>query len=265
MQALAQCKKGAERAGKGAERAGKNNNKMFDGRYLRAKKNMSAFDVAVQPEHVTDKEYIGTLLAQIKAQQETYNILYNRNLVLYNELKTMNAYAMQLQMPEVHEAVMKDLTESHASIADLWKEIKALNLHDGTDAVIAMPCTLQAGQNREQDLTPAELRHLKEDTAEAIRTAYALKPPASALQALKTQADRRGLQLRCEDERVSEQEWRARIVLITSEGHATELPWSSVCLGLKRAKQAAAELALDIVSFSGTNDCNDGNAHSSSQ
>jgi hypothetical protein len=78
---------------------------------------MSAFDVAVQPEHVTDKEYIGTLLAQIKAQQETYNILYNRNLVLYNELKTMNA-----------------------------------------------------------------------------------KPPASALEALKTLADRRGLQLRCEDE-----------------------------------------------------------------
>jgi multimeric flavodoxin WrbA len=86
---------------------------------------MSAFDVAVQPEHVTDKEYIGTLLAQIKAQQETYNILYNRNLVLYNELKTMNAYAVQQQMPKVPEAVMEavmeDLTKSHASIADLWK------------------------------------------------------------------------------------------------------------------------------------------------
>jgi hypothetical protein len=74
----------------------KNNNKMFDGQYLRAKKNMSAFDVVVQPEHVTDKEYIGTLLAQIKDQQETYNDLYNRNLWLYNELKFMDAYAMQL-------------------------------------------------------------------------------------------------------------------------------------------------------------------------
>ena len=72
-------------------------------------------------------------------------------------------------------------------------------------------------------------------------------PPASALQALKTQADRRGLQIRCEDERVSEREWRARIVLTTSAGHDMELPWSSVCLGLKRAKQAAAELALDFM------------------
>jgi hypothetical protein len=43
---------------------------------------------------------------------------------------------------------------------------------------------------------------------------------------------------------VSEQEWRARFVLPTSAGHDTELLWSSVCLGLKRAKQAAAELAL---------------------
>jgi hypothetical protein len=64
---------------------------------------------------------------------------------------------------------------------------------------------------------------------------------------LKTQADRCGLQLRCEDERVSEQEWRARIVLTTSAGPVTALPWSGVCLGLKRAKQAAAELALDCM------------------
>jgi formyltetrahydrofolate synthetase len=47
-------------------------------------------------EHVTDKEYIGTLLAQIKEQQEAYVLLYNRNLALYNELKTMDAYALQL-------------------------------------------------------------------------------------------------------------------------------------------------------------------------
>jgi ERCC4-related helicase/uncharacterized membrane protein YgcG len=83
--------------------------------------------------------------------------------------------------------------------------------------------------------------------AAAAAAAAATSPPASALQALKTQADRRGLQLRCEDERVSEQEWRARIVFTTSAGHATELPWSGVCLGLKRAKQAAAELALDCM------------------
>jgi hypothetical protein len=44
------------------------------------------------------------------------------------------------------------------------------------------------------------------------------KPPASALAALKTLANNRGLQLRCEDERVREQEWRARYALTTSEG-----------------------------------------------
>jgi serine/threonine protein kinase len=83
--------------------------------------------------------------------------------------------------------------------------------------------------------------------AAVVAAAAATTPPASALQALKTQADRRGLQIRCEDEQVSEQEWRARIVLTTSAGHDMELPWSSVCLGLKRAKQAAAELALDSI------------------
>jgi hypothetical protein len=64
---------------------------------------------------------------------------------------------------------------------------------------------------------------------------------------LKTQAERRGLKLRWEDELVSEQEWRARIVLTTSAGDDMELPWSGACLGLKRAKQAAAELALDCM------------------
>ena len=68
-----------------------------------------------------------------------------------------------------------------------------------------------------------------------------------ALQALKTQAERKGLKLRWEDELVSEQEWRARIVLTTSAGNDMELPWSGACLGLKRAKQAAAELALDCM------------------
>jgi hypothetical protein len=255
---------------------------------------MSTSYVAVQPEHVTDKEYIGILLAQIKAQQETYNILYNRNLVLYNELKTMNAYAMQLQ-------TMQDLTESHGRMVELWKvtegkkiiasdrqendcsqdEIKALNLQDGTDVVLAKPWTLPPGQLGEEALTPAELRQLMagalkthaeglsghaeiiKDLALSVKqlTSHsstfnremmelntcdrAVPHVASALEALKTLAKNRGLQLRCEDERVSEQEWRARFVFITSEGHEKELPWSSVCLGLKRAKQAAAEVALD--------------------
>jgi hypothetical protein len=35
--------------------------------------------------------------------------------------------------------------------------------------------------------------------------------------------------------------------LTTSAGHATELPWSGVCLGRKRAEQAAAEVALDFL------------------
>jgi hypothetical protein len=81
----------------------------------------------------------------------------------------------------------------------------------------------------------------------AGKLSVASKPPAIALEALKTLANNRGLQLRCEDERVSEQEWRARYALTTSEGHEKELPWSSVCLGLKRAKQAAAEVAMDFM------------------
>jgi hypothetical protein len=47
------------------------------------------------------------------------------------------------------------------------------------EAVVAMPWTLPPGQHREEDLTPAELRELKQDTAEAIRTAYAWKPAAA--------------------------------------------------------------------------------------
>ena len=83
-----------------------------------------------------------------------------------------------------------------------------------------------------------------------MQASAATSPPVklvSALQALKTHADRRGLQLRCVDERLNEQEWRARIVFTTSEGHATQLPWSYPCMGLKRAKQAAAALALDEI------------------
>jgi hypothetical protein len=85
------------------------------------------------------------------------------------------------------------------------------------------------------------------NVAAAAAAAAATTSPASALQALKTQADRRGLQMRCEDEKVSEQEWRAHFVLTTSAGENIDVPWSSVCLGLKRAKQAAAELALNCL------------------
>ncbi len=59
---------------------------------------------------------------------------------------------------------------------------------------------------------------------------------------MKTQAARRGFQIRYENERVSQQERRARIVL-TKAGHDIFLPWSRVCMGLKRAKQAAAMTA----------------------
>jgi hypothetical protein len=44
----------------------------------------------MQPEHVTDKEYIGVLLAQIKEQQDAYVILYDRNVVLSKELTEAN-------------------------------------------------------------------------------------------------------------------------------------------------------------------------------
>ena len=64
-----------------------------------------------------------------------------------------------------------------------------------------------------------------------------------ALQDLKTQVDRRGWKIRWEENKLSEQEFRARVILDMGNEDA-ELPWSGVYLGLKRAKQAAAELAL---------------------
>ena len=54
------------------------------------KNNMPSSDVVMQPEHVTDKEYIGVLLAQIKEQQDAYVILYDRNVVLSKELTEAN-------------------------------------------------------------------------------------------------------------------------------------------------------------------------------
>ena len=69
---------------------------------------------------------------------------------------------------------------------------------------------------------------------------------SSALQDLKTVLDRQQERYLCEEQRVSEQEWRARIVLLPSERRmlASELAWSEVCLGRGNAKQAAAAIAL---------------------
>ena len=47
---------------------------------------------------------------------------------------------------------------------------------------------------------------------------------------------------------MSEQEFRARVILDMGNEDA-ELPWSGVYLGLKRAKQAAAELALEYMAL----------------
>ena len=44
----------------------------------------------MKPEHATDKEYIGVLLAQIKEHQDAYVILYDRNVVLSKELTEAN-------------------------------------------------------------------------------------------------------------------------------------------------------------------------------
>ena len=63
-----------------------NKNQIELEQYLRVKKHMSTNDVAMQQEHATEKEYIGTLLQQIKEQQDAYVIWYDRNLLLHNEL-----------------------------------------------------------------------------------------------------------------------------------------------------------------------------------
>jgi hypothetical protein len=46
--------------------------------------------VEMQEEQVQDKQYIATLLKQIKEHQEAYGILYNRNLLLHNEVTDAN-------------------------------------------------------------------------------------------------------------------------------------------------------------------------------
>ena len=69
----------------------------------------------------------------------------------------------------------------------------------------------------------------------------------SALQALKTITDRGGFSIEYEKEKVGEQEFRARIVLKDLAGAPTVLAWTEACLGLKKARQAAAELALTML------------------
>ena len=66
---------------------------------------MPSSDVVMEPEHVTDKEYIGVLLAQIKEQQDAYVILYDRNLVLYSELThAKSVIAAAKQALETHSS-----------------------------------------------------------------------------------------------------------------------------------------------------------------
>ena len=66
---------------------------------------MPCSDVGMQPEHVTDKEYIGVLLAQIKEQQDAYVILYDRNVVLYKELtEAKHIIAAAKQALETHSS-----------------------------------------------------------------------------------------------------------------------------------------------------------------
>ena len=72
--------------------------------------------------------------------------------------------AVLAMLPAQMQARLRD---HKATIRRLLENVKELHAQ-----------TLPPGQNREEDLTPAELRELKETTAEAIRTAYALKPAA---------------------------------------------------------------------------------------
>ena len=88
----------------------------------------------------------------------------------------------------------------------------------------------------------SEEQVVTEETGSAS-TLTASPQSCSTLQDLKTQVDRRGWRIRWEENKLSEQEFRARVILDMGNEDA-ELPWSGVYLGLKRAKQAAAELAL---------------------
>jgi hypothetical protein len=83
--------------------------------------------------------------------------------------------AVLAMLPAQMQARLRD---HKATIRRLLENVKELHAQ-----------TLPPGQNREEDLTPAELRELKETTAEAIRTAYALKPAAVKPAAVKPAAD----------------------------------------------------------------------------
>ena len=66
---------------------------------------MSTDDVAMQEEHANEKEYIGTLLQQIKEQQDAYVILYDRHVLLHNELThAQSIIASARQTLETHSS-----------------------------------------------------------------------------------------------------------------------------------------------------------------
>jgi hypothetical protein len=67
---------------------------------------------------------------------------------------------------------------------------------------------------------------------------------SNAPQELKTLVDRQKWKMLYEEEKLSEQEFRARVVLIKSEGEREELAWSQASGSKQRAKHAAAEIGL---------------------
>ena len=64
--------------------------------------------------------------------------------------------------------------------------------------------------------------------------------------------DRRAWKHRFEDEKLGEKVYRARIVLVKDGGEELMLEWSERCEGLKRAKQGAAEIAIEYIEQNAT-------------
>jgi hypothetical protein len=67
---------------------------------------------------------------------------------------------------------------------------------------------------------------------------------SNAPQEFKTLVDRQQWTMHYEEEKMSEQEFRARVVLIKSEGEREELAWSQAWGSKQKAKHAAAEIGL---------------------
>jgi hypothetical protein len=67
---------------------------------------------------------------------------------------------------------------------------------------------------------------------------------SNAPQEFKTLVDRQKWTMRYEEEKMSEQEFRARVVLIKSEGEIEKLAWSQASGSKQKAKHAAAEIGL---------------------